>query len=414
MKILYILQEFPFPPDNGIRWKIYNLLNYMETKHECHIISFGVSNELERAKDWCSSLPGLKVLDIFPQPFNLKQRINQVWEIIKGNPPSLGRWKSQEFVNAICRAFKENSYDVVHLDMINMAQYWSFLQNIPTVLSVNDAISMRYWRVANTTNNILKKIALTFSAKRIDTFEFKIYPKFTSIHVVSEIDAGYLLSKNLNLKIKVIKLSVDPKFLEIPIYKANNNVFKKDFPIIFTSGTLNNSYMAEPLVDFIRTGFRQIRIIFPNIQFIIVSRKTPKNIANFLINEPGIQFFPWVEDYMQTLKVSDIVIFFDKAGSGIKTRVLQALAGGKAVVGTPIVFEGIKVTNMVNSYIYKSLDEATNAVLLLLRDQNLRLQLGCSARDLVQCYYTQEVIGKQWEKVYRQAIISYATKNSSK
>jgi len=114
MKILYILQEFPFPPNNGMRWKIYNLLDYMARRHECHIISFGMPNELERAKDWCLPLLGLKVLDIFPQPFSWKQRINQVQEIVKGNPPSLGRWKSQEFARAICRALRENSYDVVH------------------------------------------------------------------------------------------------------------------------------------------------------------------------------------------------------------------------------------------------------------------------------------------------------------
>jgi len=407
MKILYILQEFPFPPNNGMRWKIYNLLDYMARRHECHIISFGMPNELERAKDWCLPLLGLKVLDIFPQPFSWKQRINQVQEIVKGNPPSLGRWKSQEFARAICRALRENSYDVVHLDMINMAQYWSLLQNIPTVLSVNDAISMRYWRAAENTNNALKKIALTFSAKRIATFESKVFPKFTDVHVVSEVDAKYLLVQNSRLNIKVINICVDSNFLKSPLYRINNNINNKYYPIIFTSGSLSNRYMAEPLINFIRTGFRQIRTIFPNTQFIVVSRKTPKNIANFLINEPGIQFFPWVEDYVQTLKVSDIVIFFDKAGSGIKNRALQALAAGKAVVGTPIVFEGIKVASMVNSYIYKSLDEATNAILLLLKDQNLRLQLGCAARDLVQCYYTQEVIGKQWENLYQQTIEKY-------
>jgi len=407
MKILYILQEFPFPPNNGIRWKIYNLLNYMAKKHECHVISFGVPDELERAKEWCSSLPGLKILGIFPQPFNRKQRINQIWKILKGNPPSLGRWESQEFAKAISRALTENSYDVAYLDMINMAQYWSLLQNIPTVLSVNDAISMRYWRSAKATNNILKKIALNFSAKRIATFESKVFSNFTNVHVVSEVDADYLLAQNSRLNIKVINICVDSNFLKSPLYRVNNNINNKHYPIIFTSGSLSNSYMSEPLIEFIRSGFRQIRTIFPNIQFIVVSRKTPKNIVNFLTNEPGIQFYPWVEDYVQTLKVSDIVIFFDKAGSGIKNRALQALATGKAVVGTPVVFEGIEVINMVNCCIYKSLDEATNAVLLLLKDQNLRLQLGCAARDLVQCYYTQEVIGKQWENLYQQAIEKY-------
>ena len=407
MKILYILQEFPFPPNNGIRWKIYNLLNYMTKKHECHIISFGMPNELERAEDWCSSLPGLKVLDIFPQPFNLKQRVNQVLEIVKGKPPSLGRWKSHEFANAICRAFKENSYDVVHLDMINMAQYWPILQNIPTVLSVNDAISMRYWRAAKNTNNTLKKIALTFSAKRIAAFESKIFPKFTDVHVVSEVDADYLLKQNPYFdNIKIISICVNKELLDNSQNYIDNNPNNQHLTI-FTSGFLNDHYIAEPLVQFVKTEFRKIRQIYPNIEFIIIGRNAPKKIAIFFSMEPGIKFISWAENYVQLLKSADIALFLDKSGSGIKNRVLQSLAAGKAVIGTPIAFEGIKVTNMVNSYIYKSLGEATNAVLLLLRDQNLRLQLSCSARDLVQCYYTQEVIGKQWENLYQQAIEKY-------
>ena len=414
MKILYILQEFPFPPNNGIRWKIYNLLNYMAKKHECHIISFGMPNELERAKDWCSSLPGLKVLDIFPQPFNLKQRINQVLEIVKGNPPSLGRWKSQEFANAICRALKENSYDVVHLDMINMAQYWPILQNIPTVLSVNDAVSMRYLRFSNIVKNHFKKNILTSISKRISLYETKIFPKFTSIHIVSKVDADYLLSLNHNLNIQVVSICVHPDYLKIPIYQNDYNQFNKREFIIFTSGSLKDNYIATPLLQFVQNGFRKIRLIYPNIKFIIIGQGASKKIATFLLSEKGVQFKPWVEDYVQILESADIAIFLDEAGSGIKNRVLQALTAGKAVVGTPCTFEGIEIINNLNALKCESLDDVTRAILILIKDNNLRFRLGYAARKLIQSLYTQEITGEQWEKVYRQAIISYATKNSSK
>jgi len=197
---------------------------------------------------------------------------------------------------------------------------------------------------------------------------------------------------------------VDPSFLEIPLCQADRDDIHARNAILFTAGSLQLPHIAEPLQQFVSGGFRQIQSVWPNVELFVLGRNAPAKVARVLAAEPGVRLVDWVEDFSQALKGVDIAIFLDKSGSGIKTRVLQALAAGKPVVGTPIALEGIQVTNEVNAFICESLDEVAEVVLKLLRDAELRMRLGCAARELVGRQCTPEVVGRQWEALYARAM----------
>jgi glycosyltransferase involved in cell wall biosynthesis len=167
---------------------------------------------------------------------------------------------------------------------------------------------------------------------------------------------------------------------------------------------LQSPYIAGPLLQFVNTGFRQLRLAWPDLELSVVGRDAPREVARKLSSEPGVRFAPWVEDYVQALDKADVAIFLDSAGAGIKTRVIQALAAGKPVVGSPIALEGLAVTHGVNAYICKSLDEATAVVLRLLEDAGLRARVGRAARELICQHYTREATGRRWEALYLSAI----------
>ena len=142
MRILYLLQEFPYPPASGMRSKVFNLLNYMAQRHECHVIGFGSPCTLKKAEEWCSSLPALNVLGVIEQPRGWEQKIHRVKHIVSGNPPSLARWESSAFSCAVRQALEQYKYDIVHCDIINMAQYWPLFAHIPSVPSLEPQISI--------------------------------------------------------------------------------------------------------------------------------------------------------------------------------------------------------------------------------------------------------------------------------
>jgi glycosyltransferase involved in cell wall biosynthesis len=405
MRILFLLQDFPYPPTDGMKWKTYNLLSYMAQRHECHILSYGEEILAQRAEGWTKSLPGLRVLGLFKLPKGWQLRVQQATHIFLRNPASLARWQSPALGEAICQAASRYVYDVVHYDMINMAQYQSLLTKIPGVLSTNDAMEMRYQRLALSTANPIIKMLSHYKARRMAAYEVKVLRDFAAVHVVSQIDADFLISRNpLANNVEVINLGVDSSFLETPLHQTVCDDIRGRKAIIFTAGHLPALYIAEPLLQFAREGFRQIRSVWPNVELFVLGRNASAKVARILRAEPGVRFVPWVEDYKEALEKSDIAIFLDMSGGGIKTRVIQALAVGKPVVGTPIALEGINITNGLNAFLCESLNGVTRTVVRLLQDADLRLRLGRAARELISRQYAKSVIGQEWEQLYHRAI----------
>jgi len=405
MKILYLLQDFPYPPTAGMRWKTYNLLSYMSRRHECHVLSFRDSSSTQEEDDWIKSLPGLRVLGVFALPKGWGLKKQQAKNVILGNPPSLARWESPLFSAAIRQVAKRNVYDVAHFDMINMAQYRPLLCDVPGVLSTNDAMEMRYKSIARTSSNFLRRMSSYYKASRFAAYETSALLNFAALHVVSQVDADFLIAGNPCVNnVEVISLCVDPSFLEILPSNADSADIRGRKVILFTSGFFGAPYIAEPIRQFAKGGFQKIRSIWPNVEFFVIGRDSPVKVSRILAAEPGVRFVTWVEDYLGSLAKSDIAVFLDKSGSGIKTRVIQALAAGKPVVGTPVVFEGIKIEDGINAFQCATIDDVTDRVLQLLQNPALRYNSGRLARELIRQHYTESVIGPQWELLYDRAI----------
>ena len=79
-------------------------------------------------------------------------------------------------------------------------------------------------------------------------------------------------------------------------------------------------------------------------------------------------------------------------GFGVKVRVLQAMATGKAVISTPVVTAGIDVSPEQDIIIADSPNEFAERVIELLNDKQLREEIGTKARWLMETNHS-------WEKL---------------
>jgi len=399
MRILYLLFDFPYPPINGIRWKPYTLLNYMARRHECHILTFGKHTVLNGSSEWRKSLPGLQIVGVVPPKGLLYLNYSKAKHMMIGNPPSLSNVDDSKFKKKLAYALRSNEYDVVHCDSINLAMYAPLLGCLPTVLSTNDPPSLVFERAKANTNRFVTKLKYGIIQKRLAAFEREFFPKFSAVHFVSQADSDYVKSLYPTLNIQTIELAVSNEFMSIPA--GSRDLRDETPPMIFSSGFFRSEGIARPVVDFVRSCFETIRASHPDIEYLIVGREAHPEVVNFLSAQLGVQYRPWVTNYETAIRKATIVLFLDKVGSGIKNRVLQALAAGKPVVGTSIALEGLRIRNGVNALVCDTIDAARDAVLTLLKNKNLRLQLGQQARLLVQQYYTEDAIGNRWEAMYR-------------
>lgn len=380
-------------------------MNYMGTRHDCHVLSFIDEEQRQSAKEWAETLPGLRILGLFDLPAGPRLRAFQAKHMLLGHPPSLARWQSRSLGREIHVASIKNDYDLVHFDLINMAQYLPMINKIPAVLSLNDAIQMRYLRLAKTTKKVSNKLLAHYKASRISSYETKALQDFSAVHVVSKVDADFLSARNPEARnIETISACVDPSYLDLKRSHLEDRSGDKKKAIIFTSGNLKLRYISEPLLTFVKNDLKRIQEEFPNVELLVIGRDAPSEIALSLRAEPNVRFLPWVDDYAQALASSDIALFLDMSGGGVKNRALQALAAKKPVVGTPIAFEGIDIISGLNGFCCESGSQMVAAIIRLLGDAELRSRIGSEARDLVTRRYSPEIVGRLWETLYERLI----------
>ena len=400
MKILFLLQDIPYPPSEGIRWKAYNLIRYLANQHECHVLSFG-DGDMVRAKYFLGEVPTVHVIDVipFPKP-GLGLVLKKIGKILRGLPPSLAGYDSQLFRQRLEKTVSECQYDVIHYDIVNMAQYKIYARGVPSIHSPNDATSLSCFRKAGQVTNVFIKLHLLISAVLLRIYEREIYPQFSKVHVVSQVDRQYLKSINPDIDVETIPIAVDKVFLETrhvsTLERAGMNRGKN---ITFV-GDLRIQGIVNGLLEFLRKSWPLIRQNHPGVQFRILGRNASPRLHRHLTSLPAVEYKSWVDDYVGYLKTSDVVVFPEKSGTGIKNRVLQAMAMGLPVVGSPAVFEGIYVQDGFQKMEIPIQAEFAKAVSQLLDSADRRSSLGDAARKFVHSHYSMDTVGPRYQDMY--------------
>jgi glycosyltransferase involved in cell wall biosynthesis len=91
-----------------------------------------------------------------------------------------------------------------------------------------------------------------------------------------------------------------------------------------------------------------------------------------------------------------------RLGAGIKNKVLEALAMGCPVVGTPVSMDGIDVRDGEDVLIAEG-DALVEAVVRILRDADLQARLSVNGRKLIEAQYSWDRVGERYETLYRES-----------
>ena len=407
MHILFLLPDFPFPVSTGGRSKIFNELLFLSQQHKCDLLCFG-SPSIDDLACFEKELPNVRVLGVIPKPICAIKKINAILNFLKLIPPSLAAFYDKNYSKLVKKNIEARNYDVIHYDIINMAQYLKFGQNIPSVHSPNDATSLVYERLAQQTKWSITKLRLWISAKLLKRYERRIYPNFTKIHVVTEIDATYLKSLAKGIDTCAIPIALDVHQLSSSDNLIDNNERNPSDLKIVCTGYLGNPAIADGTRDFIVNVLPNILKLQPELKLIILGKDPSAGLLELMTTNESIVYTEWVDDFKKFLLHADIILAPDYSGApGAKTRVLQAMALKLPVIGTRSAFEGIPVINGEHGLIYNSMEECTKLLNKLIIDSNGRSVIANNGFELVVKRLSLNAIGPQYERMYLDAISDF-------
>ncbi len=397
MKILFLTPYLPYyPPVTTNRSRPFNWLKYLSRAgHKIHLVSFIESVE-ERQ---CLSLIDkycFKITTILRKPRS--GIVSRFVNLFKGMPYFMGeQFYSQEMRQAVSLALKEESFDMLHVGTLAMAQYAGSIKGIPKILDGVDCNTRNYIQQWRHPTGLRNSILSFIDWKKMAEYEPKACSGFNRCIFVNPLDKEYLLKLNPRLNIEVLPFGVDLEYFSFRLAKEERH------SLIFTG---NMNYM--PNLDAVQ--FFSCRILpiiqakYPQIKFYVLGKAVPSSLKKKLCYNKNIIFTGHVDDIRDLMVSASVFVCPLRIGTGIKIKVLEAMAMAKPIVSTSIGAEGINVVPGKELLIADAPEDFASKVIKLLDDKSLREKLGENARVVVENDHNWELLAQKVNTIYESSL----------
>ena len=393
--ILLLKPFVPYPLDCGSNILTYNLLRVLSAEFDVTLLT----RMLEREADAREALEAVCRRVAFCEPPNLKSRMRRFGYAMTtrlkacfGNRPVAALYAELAFSEALRALLAENSYDLVQLDYWNLAELGNLCPHgIERCILLHDVQPNVLKQEAELALCRLRKWQLRRAAKAARAFEGRALRGFPHVLTVTEHDAEvYRKTLPSGSKVQCVPTLFDVSGVPVVPDPGGNK-------LLFV-GALIHRPNKDAVQYFVKEILPLIRAEAPDAEFVVVGRNVPASIRKL---ETGCVRVtgpvPEVEPYLREAAVYVAPLRF---GSGIKLKIIEALAHGKAVVTTPVGAEGIEMTHDVNCLIAEKPDDFAASVVRLLRDRELRRRLGAAGRRMIEDRHSLEAAGSRVRRIY--------------
>jgi polysaccharide biosynthesis protein PslH len=152
------------------------------------------------------------------------------------------------------------------------------------------------------------------------------------------------------------------------------------------------------LLRFVREGWPRVLAGRPGAQLRVAGPGLDAALAARLRRQPGVEPLGLVEDLRDELARSVVVVPIWQGG-GTRLKVLEGLAAGRPLAGTPLGVSGLGVRDGEHALVAERPGDLADAVLALLSDRPRAAALGAAGRRLAEGY--------RWERMTAPAAELY-------
>jgi polysaccharide biosynthesis protein PslH len=382
MKILYLSRWFPFPPDNGVKMRLFQLIKALAESHTVDLISF-----CAQPPDINLSQPLValcrRIETVQYRPFN-PNRFKAWVGFLADRPRFLVDTFQPEMAAKVSRAFESQAYDLVIASEIDMAPYAETLSRTallfegPEISSYLDAIHQTNKKLA-----VFRKQATWWKLSR---YLKKLSTVFSGWAVVSDQERRNLMRISPALS----KAQVIPNGAELD-RKPSRPVTPQPGRLIY-AGSLTYQANFDAVNYFLSDIFPLILKKHPAARFYVTGNHADVDISR-LPSSPNLVLTGHLPDIAAAVAESWVSVVPLRKGSGTRLKILESLSLGTPVVSTSKGYEGLDLIPGSHILVGDTPASFAEQVNLILESKDLRFQLSQQGRQQVQQKYDWNAIG---------------------
>ena len=403
MNIVIITHYLPYPLTSGGAQAQFNMIDQLRSRHNITLVfNEGSGNTIQAMKQLQAIWPEVnivayryyrqlscwrfvrdKIIRGLLVKFAPKSRMLKIDRMLK----PYGQWFSSDQVSFVNRIIREAKADLIQVEFFPCLGWYKYLPaDIKKVFVHHEINFIRNERFLKDFNLSVKEQQ---AMARMKQYEIESLNKYDHIITLTDTDCKLLQDHNVTTPISVSSAAVSSKPLPYCEWKGK---------IIFIG-----SYAHIPNREGMEWFAHQVApAMTTDIQVNIIGGSWPSEYNNRFGH---VQLHPlgFVDDLSEAA-YGNIMIVPLLTGSGMRMKILEAMAMSMPVITTTVGVEGIPLVNGKSCLIADTPEAFAQAIEKLSCDADLRRKLGRAANQVFMDAYSPQQLAKVREKIYYQIV----------
>lgn len=396
-RLLFLCQCLPFPDDEGVKIRTFNILKRLARDFEVRALCFYRRAAHPTPERVAAALDGLRpYADVrafaIPQEYS---RTRAAWDharsVLMQRVYTRFAYESQEFRRDVDRALTEFQPQLVHMDSLDLSGYLPMIPaSIPVVCVHHNVESALLRRRAGAAVGIKARYFGLQSA--LTEKEERAYMPRVALNVtVSDPDRALFARIAPTAHCITIPNGVDTSEVR-PLADANDGIVFVGGATWFPNRDALDHFAGDILPRIRAKLGRDVPVIW-------VGQASDADREHFA-RVHGIRLTGYVDHIEPFIEQAACYVVPLRIGGGTRLKILYAWAMQRAIVSTTIGFEGLEGTNGTNILVRDEPDAFADAVVEVITDPSRRRSLAAEGRTLAESRYDWDVITRTMSRDY--------------
>ncbi len=393
MRILQICSKPPYPEKDGYALAVNHISKAIISKgHSLKVIA--ISTPKHHAKD-------------VPQEYLAKTEFEHLFidtsvglipaflNLFSTTSYNTNRFYSDEFTNLLKQILDKNNFDIVLFEGLFVCPYLDVIKensNAKLVLRSHNVESDIWKGITNQEKNIIKKLYLNLLQKKLLNYEKSITQRMDTIICISDKDAAWM-QKQTDKSISVVSFAINTLKQQVKIENENT---------IFHIGSMDWQANLDGINWFLSEVFPLVNQKKEDVVLHLAGSKMPNDIKN--ITNKNIIIDGEVENAKTFMQKNNLMIVPLLNGSGIRIKILEAMAMGKTIISTSIGASGIHYQDKKNILIANTAEQFADQIIWCLENPLESKIIGENAHLNIRAHYDAEKIAEQLDLVLNKLL----------
>jgi len=374
MKILQLCLKPPLPPRDGGCIAMNNITQgLISADHKVKILTiFTQKHDFDPDQLPADYLEQTGIEGVF-----IDTRLNPVEafaNFMTSDSYNISRFFSTDYDIKLAKLLQAEDFDIIHLESLFMTPYVGTIRRYCTTPIVLRSHNLEYviWeKIARNTKSFPKRTYLKYLTRKLRTYEISMLNEVSGIAAISEEDKKRFLALGVKKRIRTVPFGIN--LSEYP-----DDPGAEPELALFHLGAMDWGPNLEGILWFLNDIWPKVHSRYPALKMYLAGRNMSDEILN--TQHPNVVMVGEVENAIEFIRSKAIMVVPLLSAGGIRVKIIEGLALGKAVISTTLGAEGLDCTDRRNIMLADRAEEWIQALDELMNNPQMMNTLAQEGR----------------------------------